>query len=156
VPNIHESQLQHVCALREEWKRSGKSVVFTNGCFDIVHAGHVDYLEWARSQGDVLILGLNDDASVKGLKGPSRPIVPFEQRKRILGALRAVIGFSEQTPEYLIELLHPDIHVKSAQYRLEDLPERAIVEAGGGKVVLAPHIAGLSTTDIVARIREAV
>lgn len=142
-------------ALRERLRAAGKTVVFTNGCFDVLHAGHVTYLQWARAQGDALIIGLNSDASVRELKGARRPIVPFTQRRTVLEALRAVdavAGFSERSPEYLIDLLRPDIHVKSAQYRLEDLPERTIVEQHGGHVRLAPHEAGLSTTDIIARI----
>ena len=144
----------------KKWREDhiwGTSVVFTNGCFDIVHGGHVEYLAWARAQGDALIVGLNDDDSVRRLKGPARPFVPFAERARVLAALRSVdvvVGFAEQTPEALIEALHPDIHVKSAQYRLEDLPERLVVERGGGRVVLAPHVAGKSTTDLLALIRS--
>jgi rfaE bifunctional protein nucleotidyltransferase chain/domain len=152
----HADQVEHAIAFRARAKTAGQQVVFTNGCFDVLHAGHVEYLQWARAQGDVLILGLNDDESVRALKGPSRPIVPFEQRRIVLAALRAVdvvVGFRESTPIALIELLQPDVHVKSAQYRIEDLPERLVVESGGGRIVLAPHLDGLSTTDIIARIR---
>jgi len=151
----HTAEREAAVAWREELRAAGRRVVFTNGCFDLLHAGHVAYLEWARAQGDVLILGLNSDASVRGLKGASRPLVAFEDRRRLLAALRMVdrvVGFSESTPEMLLAALRPDIHVKSAQYRLDELPERAVVEAGGGEVRLAPHLAGLSTTDLVARI----
>lgn len=143
--------------LREGLREVGKRVVFTNGCFDIVHAGHVRYLAWAREQGDALIVGLNADASVRRLKGPDRPFVPFEDRARLLAALRsvdAVVGFEEMTPEVLLERLRPDVHVKSEQYRVEDLPERVVVERHGGRIVLAPHVAGRSTTDLVAAIRS--
>jgi D-beta-D-heptose 7-phosphate kinase/D-beta-D-heptose 1-phosphate adenosyltransferase len=104
-----------------------------------------------------LIVGLNEDASVRALKGPERPLVPFADRAQVLAALRsvdAVVGFAERTPEVLLDALQPDVHVKSAQYRLEDLPERTIVEAHGGEVKLAPHLGGHSTTDIVAEIRR--
>ncbi len=141
---------------REAQRAAGKTVVFTNGCFDLIHAGHVEYLAWARAQGDALVLGLNGDASVRRLKGAQRPFVAFADRARLLAALRsvdAVVGFEESTPELLIERLRPDVHVKGAQYRLEDLPERHVVEAGGGRIVLAPHVAGKSTTDLAALIR---
>ena len=142
---------------REEQRARGRRVVFTNGVFDLVHAGHVAYLDWARAQGDALILGLNADASVRALKGPERPLVPFADRATVLAGLRsidAVVGFSERTPETLLERIRPDVHVKSAQYRLEDLPERIVVLQHGGEIRLAPHLAGRSTTDIVAEIRR--
>ncbi len=144
-------------ALREALRARGKIVVFTNGCFDVIHNGHTQYLAWARAQGDALIVGLNGDASVCGLKGPQRPYVPFEGRAAVLAALRsvdAVVGFDEATPVELLAALKPDVHVKSAQYRVEDLPERDVVEAGGGRVALAPHVEGKSTTDLVATIRS--
>jgi len=147
--------LDEAIAWREEQRAAGKRVVFTNGCFDVLHAGHVEYLEWAREQGDALIVGLNDDGSVRRIKGPARPIVPFAERARILGALRsvdAVVGFGERTPEVLIDKLQPDVHVKSAQYREEELPERDVVLQHGGVIKLAPHVEGVSTTDLIARI----
>jgi rfaE bifunctional protein nucleotidyltransferase chain/domain len=142
---------------RDEQRARGRRVVFTNGVFDLVHAGHVAYLDWARAQGDALILGLNADASVRALKGPERPLVPFADRAAVLAGLRsidAVVGFSERTPETLLERIRPDVHVKSAQYRVEDLPERIVVLQHGGEIRLAPHLAGRSTTDIVAEIRR--
>jgi glycerol-3-phosphate cytidylyltransferase len=142
---------------RDELRERGKHVVFTNGVFDLLHAGHVAYLEWARAQGDALIVGLNRDESVRALKGPQRPLVPFADRAAVLSGLRSVdlvVGFSERTPEALLERLRPDVHVKSAQYRLEDLPERAVVEAYGGEIRLAPHLGGHSTTDLVAEIKR--
>jgi len=144
-------------ALREAWRMAGRRVVFTNGVFDLVHAGHVAYLAWARAQGDALVLGLNADASVRALKGPARPLVPFADRAAVLAGLRsvdAIIGFAERTPEVLLDAIRPDVHVKSAQYRLEDLPERLVVEMHGGEIRLGPHLAGHSTTDIVAEIRR--
>jgi len=140
---------------RESLRTAGKRVVFTNGVFDLVHAGHVDYLAWARSQGDALIVGLNADASVRALKGPRRPVVPFEGRARLLCALRSVdvvVGFSERTPEVTLDRLRPDVHVKSAQYREDELPERTVVIQHGGEIRLAPHLDGHSTTDVIATI----
>jgi rfaE bifunctional protein nucleotidyltransferase chain/domain len=142
-------------AWREQQRAHGRRVVFTNGVFDVLHAGHVEYLAWARSQGDALIVGLNSDASVREIKGERRPILPFLDRANLLRALRsvdAVVEFGERTPEALLERIRPDVHVKSAQYREEDLPERAVVLAHGGEVRLAPHLAGRSTTDIIGEI----
>ncbi|MHB8146507.1 MAG: adenylyltransferase/cytidyltransferase family protein [Vulcanimicrobiaceae bacterium] len=143
------------CAWREELREESCSVVFTNGVFDVLHAGHVEYLAWARAQGDALIVGLNSDASVRAIKGEKRPLVPFEERARMLVALRSVdvvVGFGERTPEVLLGRVRPDVHVKSAQYREDELPERAVVLAHGGVIRLAPHVAGKSTTDTIARI----
>jgi len=142
---------------REERRSMGRCVVFTNGVFDVLHAGHVTYLAWARAQGDALIVGLNSDASVRALKGPERPLVRFEDRAAVIAALRsvdAVVGFAERTPETLLDRIRPDIHVKSAQYQIEDLPERIVVLQHGGEIRLAPHVPGKSTTDIVATIRN--
>ena len=149
-------EMHDAIAYRHMLGARDRRIVFTNGCFDILHVGHAEYLAWARAQGDALIVGLNGDASVRELKGAPRPFVAFEERARLLCALRSVdvvIGFSERTPEALLEQLRPDIHVKSAQYRIEDLPEARIVTAYGGEVRLAPHREGSSTTDIVERVR---
>lgn len=140
---------------REQQRAAGHRVAFTNGVFDLIHSGHVAYLEWARAQADALIVGINEDDSVRRLKGPARPFVPFEDRARViagLGCVDAVVGFPQLTPEALLERLRPEIHIKSAQYRIEDLPERIVVERYGGRIVLAPHIDGKSTTDLAARI----
>jgi glycerol-3-phosphate cytidylyltransferase len=142
---------------REGLRERGRRVVFTNGVFDLLHAGHVAYLAWARAQGDALLVGLNLDASVRALKGPERPLVTFADRAAVVAALRsvdAVVGFGERTPEVLLDRVRPDVHVKSAQYRLEDLPERTVVLRHGGEIRLAPHLADRSTTDIVAEIRR--
>jgi rfaE bifunctional protein nucleotidyltransferase chain/domain len=149
--------LEGALAWRTAQREGGHTVVSTNGVFDLVHAGHVSYLAWSRAQGDALIVLLNEDETVRALKGPQRPIVPFADRARVLAGLRsvdAVVGFGERTPEVLLDLLRPDIHVKSAQYRLEELPERFVVERHGGRIVLAPHQPGRSTTDLVAAIRR--
>jgi len=117
-------------------------------------------LEHAKELGDVLIVAINSDESTSRLKGPARPFVPFEDRKAVIAGLRcvdAVVGFEELTPETILDRLRPDIHVKSAQYRIEDLPEREVIEGFGGRIVLAPHMSGKSTTDLAARVarREA-
>ena len=145
-------------AWREVQRANGRSVVFTNGCFDVLHAGHVTYLAWARAQGDALIVGLNRDESVRAIKGDRRPIVSFEQRARLLRALRSVdvvVGFDERTPEVLLDRIAPDVHVKSDQYDADELPERTVVLRHGGRIALAPHVAGYSTTDTIARILDA-
>lgn len=151
-------QWDEAAAFREELRSEGKSVVFTNGCFDVLHAGHVEYLAWARAQGDALIVGLNEDDSVRRLKGAARPIVPFADRAKTLLALRsvdAVVGFADSTPEALLERIRPNVHVKSDQYRADELPERTVVLAHGGRIALAPHVAGRSTTDVIAAIINA-
>jgi rfaE bifunctional protein nucleotidyltransferase chain/domain len=147
--------LEAAVAWREALRADRKIVVFTNGCFDVLHAGHVAYLAWTRAQGDALIVGLNTDDSVRRIKGPARPLVPFADRARVLTALRsvdAVVPFGERTPEVLLDKLRPDVHVKSSQYRAEELPERDVVMQHGGVIKLAPHIDGISTTDLIARI----
>jgi rfaE bifunctional protein nucleotidyltransferase chain/domain len=147
--------VESATAWREGLRAGGKRVVFTNGCFDLLHAGHVAYLQWARDQGDALIVGLNSDDSVRALKGPQRPLSSFADRAAVLAGLRAVdvvVGFEQRTPEALLERIRPDVHVKSAQYRIEDLPERIVVERAGGTIVLAPHLPAHSTTDLVATI----
>ncbi|HET6276050.1 MAG TPA: adenylyltransferase/cytidyltransferase family protein [Candidatus Cybelea sp.] len=150
--------LDEAVAWREVMRAEQRSVVFTNGCFDLIHAGHVEYLAWARAQGDALIVGLNEDDSVRKIKGASRPIVPFAQRAAVLRALRsvdAVVGFAERTPEVLLDRIRPDVHVKSDQYREEELPERTVVLQHGGRIALAPHVPRSSTTDLIARILDA-
>jgi rfaE bifunctional protein nucleotidyltransferase chain/domain len=145
-------------AWREAQGTAGRTVVSTNGVFDLLHAGHVAYLAWARVQGDALVVLINLDESVRLLgKGPDRPLVPFAERARVVAALRsvdAVVGFRQRTPETLLERIRPDVHVKSAQYRIEELPERYVVEQHGGRIELAPHQPGHSTTDLVATIRS--
>ncbi len=136
--------------------RAGKRLVFTNGVFDILHAGHVQYLQQARELGDLLIVGVNSDDSVRRLgKGANRPINTVSDRIAVLEALRAVDGavlFEEDTPERLIELLRPEVHVKGGDYRIEDLPEARIVESYGGRVVILPFLAGRSTTAILEKM----
>lgn len=142
--------------IEEVWRaRQGKRLVFTNGVFDILHAGHVQYLEQARALGDMLIVGINSDESVQRLKGPSRPFNSQEDRAKVLGALRCVDGvllFEEQTPCALIEALKPDVHVKGGDYREENLPEAKIVRGYGGEVVILPLLEGRSTTGLLRKV----
>jgi D-beta-D-heptose 7-phosphate kinase/D-beta-D-heptose 1-phosphate adenosyltransferase len=137
--------------------RRGKRVVFTNGCFDLLHSGHLALLESAAAQGDILVVGVNEDASVSHLKGPERPFVPFEQRAALLAGLEAVdyvVGFAEPTPLRLIEDLRPDVLVKGADWSAEAIVGRGVVEANGGSVVRRPLVRGRSTTELVRRIRR--
>ncbi|MGL4687732.1 MAG: D-glycero-beta-D-manno-heptose 1-phosphate adenylyltransferase [Fusobacteriaceae bacterium] len=141
----------------EEIKKSGKKVVFTNGCFDILHVGHLRYMNEARNQGDMLIVGINSDASVKRLKGESRPINNERDRAEMLSGLKAVdftVIFEEDTPMEIIEELKPSIHVKGGDYKKEDLPETAVVEKNGGEVRILSFVEGKSTTNIVNKINS--
>ncbi len=138
-------------------KRNGRRVVFTNGCFDLLHPGHIASLEKARSLGDVLIVGLNSDASVRQLKGAGRPVLPERERAEILAALEcvdAVVIFDELTPREVIARLLPDILVKGGDWASDQIVGREEVEAAGGRVVSIPVVAGYSTTEILRKIRE--
>ena len=137
------------------WRREGLSVAFTNGCFDILHAGHVSLIHEARSTADRLVLGLNSDMSVRRLKGDSRPLNSARDRAFILSALAAVdlvVVFDEDTPLALIERLKPDVLVKGADYTVETVVCADIVQAAGGRVVLAALVEGKSTTGLIDRI----
>lgn len=141
----------------EQLKSQGKTVVFTNGCFDLLHIGHVRYLEKARALGDFLVVGVNTDSSVKRLKGDERPINPEDDRAEVMAALESVdyvTLFPEDTPVELISYLQPSIHVKGGDYEVEDLPESAIVHAYGGKVVIIPLVEGRSTTKTIERMKD--
>lgn len=131
----------------------------TNGCFDLLHAGHVVYLETARRQGDCLLVGLNGDASVRALKGEGRPINPEEDRARVLAALQcvdAVCVFPEPAATAFLRVAQPDIYVKGGDYRLETLhpEERSVVEQGGGQIVLVPFVPGKSSTMLLEKLRR--
>ena len=135
------NQNHEVYEMITDAKAKGNTIVFTNGCFDILHAGHVRYLNAAKALGDVLIVGLNNDESVRRLKGEGRPVNPSEDRAEVLAALRAVdhvVVFGEATAEELVRQLKPDIYVKGGDYSLETLPEAQIVGSYGGKTVLIP------------------
>jgi len=137
-------------------KRNGKRVVFTNGCFDVLHPGHIHSLESARALGDCLIVGLNGDESVRRLKGAGRPVIPAGERAEILASLEcvdAVVVFEDLTPEKVIAALLPDVLVKGGDWPGNQIVGRAEVEAAGGRVVLVDTVPGYSTTEILKRIR---
>lgn len=139
-----------------EWRSARKTVVFTNGCFDILHRGHVEYLAQASDLGDKLIVGLNTDASVKRLKGESRPVNDEQSRALLLSALQfvdAVVLFGEDTPYELIKQVQPDILVKGNDYKPEEIVGYDIVTAKGGKVLTIDLVAGFSTTNVIRRMR---
>ncbi len=146
----------HLAKVVEDLKKEGKVVVFTNGCFDLLHVGHIRYLRAARELGDVLVVGLNTDDSVRRLKGEGRPLISEMQRAELLAAMEAVdyvVLFHEDTPHELISLLRPDIFVKGGDYRVEELPEAPLVRSYGGEVVITPLFGeGISTTGILERI----
>ena len=148
---IPKERIEDFCATLRE---AGQRVVFTNGCFDILHAGHVRYLEAARALGDCLVLGLNTDASVRRLKGETRPVNTELDRAAVVGALVAVdyvVLFDEPTAQTLIEKVRPAVYAKGGDYTRETLPEARIVERYGGEVAFIPLVAGKSTTSIIER-----
>jgi rfaE bifunctional protein nucleotidyltransferase chain/domain len=152
--------LEQLVSLRAGWRAAGKTVVWTNGCFDLLHVGHVRGLQQARSLGDVLIVGVNSDASVRGLKGPGRPIVPEAERAEILAALACVdhvVIFPEDTPIAALRRLQPDIHCKGEDYAppsTRPIPEADVVRAYGGRIAFLTFSPGISTTDLVRRIEQ--
>lgn len=145
--------LKKLLTLRELWRWEGRTVAFTNGVFDILHAGHVKVLEKAKAQGDLLIVGVNTDASVRGLeKAPGRPINKWRDRAEVVAALAcvdAVVGFSESTPERLLSKLKPDVHVKGGDYKPADLPEAK----HAGRVAIVALKKGYSTTGLIKRLQ---
>ena len=141
----------------KKWQAENKKIVFTNGCFDIVHLGHIDYLEKARNLGDKLVLGLNTDASVRRLKGETRPVVDEYPRARMMAAFAfvdAVILFDEATPKELIQTICPDILVKGDDYSIENIVGADFVIAHGGVVKTIPLVKGFSTTKIIEKIKN--
>lgn len=151
---IDPNDIEKLCEILH---RAGQKIVFTNGCFDILHAGHVRYLEKARSFGDCLVLGLNTDASVRGNKGPARPINEELDRAEVVGALKAVdyvVLFGEKTAETIITKVRPDVYVKGGDYTLETLPEAKIVQSYGGRVEFVQMVAGRSTTNVIKKIEQ--
>lgn len=152
--------LEEFLPIRQSLRAGGRVVVFTNGLFDLVHLGHIRYLQAARAQGDILVLGLNSDASARDLKGPKRPILPEEERAEVLAALECVdyvIIFGDRTAERLVAAIEPDVYVKGGDYAPEggkDLPEAKIVAGHGGRTAIIPLAPGCSTTGIIERILE--
>ena len=160
--------LDALLPFRPAWRAGGRTLVFTNGVFDLLHLGHVRYLQEARSLGDVLVVGLNSDASVRRLKGPSRPLVPQAERAELLAALECVdhvVIFDTDTAEDLVASLQPEVYVKGGDYArpaaeaatasplpAKPLPEAEVVRSYGGRVVLVPYLKGYSTTELIERI----
>jgi D-beta-D-heptose 7-phosphate kinase/D-beta-D-heptose 1-phosphate adenosyltransferase len=141
--------------IREKLKREGRKVVFTNGCFDIVHRGHVEYLTKAKALGDILVVGMNTDASVRRLKGTTRPIVCQDDRALVLAAFRVVdyvCLFDEDTPHELIKTVVPDVLVKGSDWTIDSIVGKDIVEAAGGTVQTIDFVPNRSTTDIIKKI----
>lgn len=156
APATKVISLSEMLEIRASLKAAGKSLVFTNGCFDILHAGHVDYLAFARQQGDALVVGLNSDASVQRHKGPRRPVVGQDDRAYVLAALESVdyvVLFDEDEPKDLIGHILPDVLVKGEDWA-HYVSGREAVEAAGGRVVLAPLVAGRSTTNVIQQVIE--
>lgn len=149
--------LADLVTLRQKWRDAGQTVVFTNGHFDLLHVGHLDYLEKARALGDVLLVAVNGDASTRRLKGAGRPIVPAVERARLIAALvpvTAAIVFEDDTADVLLTALEPDIYVKGGDYRHKPLPERPTVESYGGEIHLINYLPDHSTTRLIQKIRE--
>ncbi|MBU6428967.1 MAG: D-glycero-beta-D-manno-heptose 1-phosphate adenylyltransferase [Cyanobacteria bacterium REEB65] len=141
----------------ERWHAEGQRIVLTNGCFDLLHIGHVRYLEAARKLGDRLVVGVNSDSSVRQLKGEGRPIVPEKERAEVVAALRcvdAVVVFSEPTASDLVRAVKPDIYAKGGDYQPDSLPETPTVAAVGGQVAILPFVAGRSTTALLAAMQH--
>ena len=141
----------------QQVQQIGNRVVFTNGVFDLLHVGHLRYLQQARSLGDVLVVGLNSDASTRAIKGETRPLVPLAERQELLLALRcvdAVVTFDELTAEATVEALEPDIYVKGGDYQVAQLPEAAVVQRYGGQVRILLKVEGRSTSDVIDTVRQ--
>jgi D-beta-D-heptose 7-phosphate kinase/D-beta-D-heptose 1-phosphate adenosyltransferase len=148
---------EQATATRARLRATGKRLVFTNGCFDLLHVGHVRYLEAARLLGDALIVAINSDRAVRELKGAGRPVMNEAERAEVLSALEAVSYvtiFDELSPRALIAKLLPDVLAKGGDYAIDEIHGREEVEAAGGRVVALPFVAGASTTDIIERIKE--
>lgn len=150
-------ETKQLLTLAEGWRRWGKEIAWTNGCFDLIHAGHVDYLEKAKQYGDVLIVGLNSDRSVQKWKNDSRPICPEKDRAKVLAAIchvEYILLFDDPSPLKILERLKPDFFIKGGDYTLEtiDQRERAVIENYGGTIVILPKYKKLSTSDIIKKI----
>jgi rfaE bifunctional protein nucleotidyltransferase chain/domain len=150
--------IEKLSAVRQRLRDQKKKVVFTNGVFDLIHVGHIRFLKKAKSHGDVLIVGINSDSSVKKIKGPLRPIVAQRYRAEVLCALSCVdyvVVFEEGTPEKTIEALQPDVHVKGGDWKADKLPESGLVRSYGGKVVIEDSESEITTTSLIKKIIEA-
>jgi D-beta-D-heptose 7-phosphate kinase/D-beta-D-heptose 1-phosphate adenosyltransferase len=149
--------IENITSLRNRLRAEGRKVVFTNGCFDILHAGHVDYIRKAKALGDILIVGINSDASIRRIKGEKRPIVEEADRAELVASLKAVdyvTVFDEDTPGNLISALVPDVLVKGADWSVENIVGRDVVEENGGRVETVKFVSTLSTSKIIETIIE--
>jgi len=156
APRVYNDK-EEVLGLTQKWKEKGETLVFTNGCFDILHAGHVDYLQKAAEKGDRLLIGLNSDSSVKRIKGANRPINSQTQRALVLAALRcvdAVVLFEEDTPIKLIEAVQPIVLVKGGDYKGKKVVGEDVVKANGGRLELIDFVHDISTTSIQNTIKQ--
>ena len=147
--------LGELVPVRRKLRREGQTVVFTNGCFDLLHGGHIRLFREAKRRGDVLVVALNTDASVRKLKGPSRPIFPLKERLEVLAAVADIdylTWFSEETPRTIIAALLPDVLVKGGDWTPDDVVGKAEVEGAGGRVVIVPYLKGRSSTSIIDKI----
>ncbi len=150
--------LERALELREEARRQDKSVVFTNGCFDLLHVGHIRYLVGAADEGDILFVALNSDRSVRTLKGDGRPLFPAGERAEMIAALEcvdAVLIFDDSTVDRLLQKLHPDVHAKGTDYTAETVPERETVKAYGGRIAIVGDPKDHSSADLLERLRKA-
>lgn len=146
---------ENLVKIRKQLKLEGKKVVFTNGCFDILHCGHIHLFREAKKRGDIFIVAVNDDASVKKIKGASRPIFPLEERLEVLEAIEEInylTFFSEETPQEIVTLLLPDVLVKGGDWKPEEVVGKKEVEGAGGEVKIIPYLRGKSSSDIIDRI----
>lgn len=152
--------LSELVEMRSTWRKAGLRLVLTNGTFDLLHVGHVRYLQAAREMGDILVVGINSDASVRGYKGPGRPVVPQNERAEVVAALRCVsyaLVFDEPTATELVEALHPEVYVKGGDYAAggKPLPEAQAVQAYGGEVKIVPFIEGHSASNLIRNVERA-
>ncbi|MEA3420201.1 MAG: D-glycero-beta-D-manno-heptose 1-phosphate adenylyltransferase [Acidobacteriota bacterium] len=149
--------LVNLIGIRENLKSQGKRVVFTNGCFDLIHGGHIYLLREAKKLGDVLVVAVNDDSSIRKIKGPGRPIFPLEERLEILESIEDIdwlVAFSQESPKKVIESLHPDVLVKGGDWLPEEVVGKQEVEEAGGKVIIIPFLSGHSSSEMVRKIIE--
>jgi D-beta-D-heptose 7-phosphate kinase/D-beta-D-heptose 1-phosphate adenosyltransferase len=154
--NTKVKTLSALKELREKWSTEGQTVVFTNGCFDVLHSGHIYLFKQAKEEGDILIVAVNDDMSVRNLKGPSRPVFPLEERLEVLEAIETIdclVSFSQPTPRELIQELLPDVLVKGGDWKPDEVVGKEDVEGAGGKVVIVPYLPGKSSSQILEKIK---
>lgn len=150
--------LDELIEIRKGFVQKGKTVVFTNGCFDILHRGHIHLFRQAKKYGDILFVAVNDDQSVRRLKGPARPVFPLNERLEVLEAVDVIdylVAFAEETPRELIQALCPDVLVKGGDWKPEEVVGREEVEGAGGKVIIVPYLPGRSSSEIIKKIRKA-